>query len=131
MTRQSRSRSFEEKNPWAVVLSVALAYGWYVATVVTGDVAGAGAEVAYRQPMAVMVVALVALLAATHAVLAATSPRQVGRRREDEVRHARQGRSAAAFVLAGGAVATVAMAMAQAEHVWIATSLWLASLRPR
>lgn len=120
MTRQTTPRSFEQWSPWAVVLSVVLAYGWYVVTVMSGEASGTGAEVAYRQPMAVMVVVMVVLLAATHAVLAATSPRQVGRRREDDMRHARQGRSAAAFVLAGGAVATVAMAMAHADPAWIA-----------
>lgn len=118
MTRQMTPRSFEQWSPWAVVLSVVLAYGWYVVTVMSGE--ASGAEVTYRQPMAVMVVAMVVLLAATHAVLAAISPRQVGRRRKDDVRHSRQGRSAAAFVLAGGAVATVAMAMAHADPAWIA-----------
>lgn len=107
--------SWKEKSAWVVVAGLSVTYGAYFVMILNGT---ASDPAALWQPLAVMVVSLVVLLATGHAVLAAREPKRAARHATDR-RIDRDARATGGVVLAVGSVAALLLAMAQVEHGWV------------
>ena len=115
--------TFQEKSTLAMTGIVVLVYGWYF-TLVIGEIAGSpDREVAYQGLMVPVVILLVILAAAAHAVIAVTAPSQAGVEDERDRLIGLRGQRIARYVLATGTVAGLGLATGRADTFWIAQVL--------
>lgn len=113
--------SYEERRAWVYAAVAAVVPAVY-AVIVLGRLADAGAaEVSYARPLLIAVGA--GMVANFLAGMLIGAPE---RRDERDVGIFRYGTQAGYFVLAAGAGGALALALAEAEHFWIANALYLA-----
>lgn len=116
--------SFQEKSTWVMLALVSAVYGTYF-VVVMGDVAAIPEvrDIAYKGMMLATVVILTVLAAGTHIVLAIASPREADMTDERDREINRFGEYVGGFVLAGGLLVGLGLAMFEVDHFWIANAL--------
>lgn len=110
---------FGEKSAWAMVATLAAAYGWYLSTVFSQMRDDSVEAVAYQRTAIIAVIAVVVLAAITHILFAATDSE--GSRTSDTVAVAirRYTRSVGGVVVTAAAVLAMALSMTEAHHFWI------------
>jgi len=118
--------SFEEKRAWIyAVITVGVSVVYFVT--VLGQVPGTDvAQIAYVWPMLTAIGVAVALNVAAIIVAAIASPKDVDKSDERDKQINRFGEYVGFYVMSIGAVIPLGLAMAEAEHFWIANSLYLA-----
>ncbi|HEY5249061.1 MAG TPA: hypothetical protein VIJ15_11515 [Dermatophilaceae bacterium] len=115
--------SFQEKITLALTGILLAVFGGYFALVL-GEVAGSPAhEVAYRDLMVPVVIALVIVVAVVHVANAAISHADADLQDERDRQIGLRGERTAGYVLAAGTVAGLSLAMAGAETFWVAQAL--------
>lgn len=116
--------SYQEKNTWAYGVVAVLGYAAYLAVVLTRADGGALTDVAYAGPMLATVGAAVAAGILAGIVLGALSPdRTVRDEREREIE--RLGEHVGQAFLVLGGVGALLLALREADHFWIANTLYL------
>lgn len=118
--------SLEEKRAWiyaVVAFVVPVVYFVAILTQVPGrDVA----QIAYVLPMLVAVVAAIVLNIVAHIVATMLAPRDVAPKDERERQIDRLGEYVGFYVMSVAALVPLVLAMVEAEHFWIANTLYLA-----
>lgn len=112
--------SFAEKSSWAMVGTLVIVYGWYLASVIGQVDGGSVADVAYQGTAVVAAMAVVVLAAVSHVVLAATGSSGPRSNRTGASAIKRYARSTGGVVVAAAAVLGMALAMVEADYFWIA-----------
>jgi hypothetical protein len=117
--------SFDEKSAWIMGAAAVVSYGAYLAIILGCVGAMDLAEVRYVAPLLWTVGASVAASIALHAVIGIFSPRDAGKKDHRDREIYRFGEYIGqSFVVVGG-VAALLMAMAEWDHFWIATVIYL------
>lgn len=116
--------SFEEKGTWIQVVIVALVPGIYFATVFSQVRNTSVTEIAYQTPMLTSIIVAVVSLVVAYIVIAIASPKDADKSdvRDKEIH--RFGEYVGGFVVYGGAVAALGLALAEFDHFWIANLIY-------
>lgn len=116
--------SYEEKGVWAYLAAALGSFAVYVAVVLSRAGDGPLAEVAYVTPMLWTVAVSVGITVLTRVVLEVVRPSDshLADARDREI--SRHGDWVGSFVLAIGVVAALGLALAEAEHFWIANVIY-------
>jgi hypothetical protein len=117
--------SFQEKNTWAYLVIAVLGYAAYVAVVLSRLDGGALTDVAYVGPLLASVGGAVAAGILAGIVLGASTRGERAARDERERQIDRLGEHVGQGFLVLGGVGGLALALAEAEHFWIANALYL------
>lgn len=112
--------SFREKSAWLLAGTVVVAYGWYLANVMSQLDGGSVADVSYQRTAVVATIGLVVLVAVSHIVLAAVAPKGSRQTRGGAAAIRRYARSTGGVVVTAAAVLGMALAMVEADYFWIA-----------
>jgi len=118
--------SFEEKSTWvyaviAVVLPIA-----YFATILPQLATTPVADIDYQVPLLAVIGLAIGLAIVAAIVIAITAPDEAGRSDQRDKDVNRFGEYVAGIVLGVAAVVPFLLAIAEAEHFWIANTLYLA-----
>ena len=118
--------SFEEKNTWVYGLSAFL--GGLAYFVVVGSQVGTTpvTEIDYIVPMVVAIVAAIVVSIFVIIAISIAAPSEADMRDERDRRINTRGDQVAFYVMSILAVVPLLLAFAQAEHFWIANSLYAA-----
>lgn len=121
-----RDMSFEEKGTWVyAVIAVTLAVTYFA--IVLGQLPQtAVVNVAYQVPLLAAIGATIGLTIAAHIVVAITAPDDAGKRDQRDKDINRYGEYVGGVVLGVSAVVPLALALAEADHFWIANTIYLA-----
>ena len=120
--------AFLEKSNW-VVLLVAVPTLVFYAAMVAPQLAGKPiAEVSWVQPMIVAIVGFVVANIAGNVVAAITNPAEADKHDQRDAEIDRFGERIGYWLIAAGAVAALVLAMADAEHFWIANAIFLGGM---
>jgi hypothetical protein len=115
--------SFAEKNTWLwTVIGVAVP-GAYLFNVLSQLRTTAAVDIAYQQPMLVSIGVTIVLSILASVVVAASSPRNTREDQRDKEIY-RFGEYAGYWLLTGGMIAALGMAMLKADYFWIANTLY-------
>jgi hypothetical protein len=118
--------AFEEKRAWVMGVVAIAAYATYLAVVLGRADGVALAEVPYASVLLWSVGAAIAVTIALHIAIALASPGEADVKDERDRAIARFGElTGQSFVVLGGVVALV-LAMTEADHFWIANTVYLA-----
>ncbi|MFI1466788.1 hypothetical protein [Streptomyces wuyuanensis] len=118
--------AFEEKRAWVMGVVAVAAYATYLAVVLGRADGVALAEVPYASVLLWSVGAAIAVTIALHIAIALASPGEADVKDERDRAITRFGElTGQSFVVLGGVVALV-LAMAEADHFWIANTVYLA-----
>jgi hypothetical protein len=120
MERKGIKMSYREKSAWVMAGTLIVAYGWYLTQVLGQLGGGAVTNIDYQGVALVAGIAVVALAAALHIILAATGSTRSADRTTGVAAIKRYARSAGAAVIAGAAVVAMVLSMIEADHFWIA-----------
>ena len=120
--------TFLEKSNWVVLVVGVPTLLVYLATVVPQVLGEPMTEVAWVQPMIVAMVAFVVANVLGNVVAAATNPREADKSDERDRQINRLGASVGNWVLIAGAFVALVLAMARADHFWIANALLLGGI---
>ncbi|MFE3991186.1 hypothetical protein ACFXPW_05675 [Streptomyces goshikiensis] len=118
--------AFQEKRAWIMGVVAILGYAVYLAVVLAR--AGAGvplAEVAYIAPLLWTVGGAIAVSIALNIAVAIASPGEADAKDQRDKEIARVGDHAGQSFLAIGAMAALALAMAEADYFWISNAIYL------
>lgn len=118
--------SFEEKSTWvyaviAVVLPIA-----YFATILPLLATTPVADIDYQVPLLAVIGLAIGLAIVAAIVIAITAPDEAGKADQRDKDVNRFGEYVAGIVLGVAAVVPFLLAIAEAEHFWIANTLYLA-----
>lgn len=117
--------SFEEKSAWIMGVMAAASYGVYLAIILGLARALPLAEVPYVAPLLWTIGAAILVSIALHAVIGISSPKEAGKKDQRDREIYRFGEYIGqSFVVIGG-VAALLLAMAEADHFWIANVIYL------
>jgi hypothetical protein len=120
--------TFLEKSNWVVLIVGVPTLLFYLAAVVPQVLGKPMTEVSWVQPMIVAMVAFVVANVLGNVVAAATNPREADRSDERDREINRVGAAVGNWVLIAGALVALVLAMARADHFWIANSLLLGGI---
>ena len=123
--------TFLEKSNWVVLIVGVPTLLVYLAIVVPQVLGEPMTDVAWVQPMIVAIVAIVAFVVANvlgNVVAAATNPREANKSDERDRQINQLGASVGNWVLIAGALVALVLAMARADHFWIANALLLGGI---
>lgn len=112
--------SFREKSAWMMVVTLVVAYGWYLTTVIGQFGGGSVAGIDYQRTAVVAAIAVVVLAAVSHIVLAATGRAGSKQSHSGAAAIKRYARSTGGVVISAAAVLGMALAMVEADYFWIA-----------
>lgn len=118
--------SFEEKGTWVyAVIAVALALIYFA--IVLGQLPQtAASDITFQVPLLAAIGATIGLTIAAHILVAIMAPDDAGRRDQRDKDINRYGEYVAGLILGLSAVVPLALALAEADHFWIANTIYLA-----
>ena len=118
--------SFEEKSTWIyAVIVVALPIIYFA--MVLGQLPQTPArDIEFHAPLVAFVGAAIGLTIAAHIAIAIAAPDDAGKRDQRDKDINRYGEYVGGLVLGGAAVVPFILALAEADHFWIANTLYLA-----
>ena len=120
--------AFMEKSNW-VVLAVAVPTLLVYAALIVPQVLGTPiAEVSWVQPMILAIVGFVAANILGNVVAAASNPREADKSDERDREIDRFGERIGSWMIAAGSIAALVLAMAGADHFWIANAIFLGGM---
>lgn len=117
---------FQEKRAWLMALVSVAAYACYLVAVVAGRGSGELSQAPYVAALLWTVGAAIVANVVLQIPLAAASRGDAGTRDERDREIDRFGEHVGQSFLVIGGVGALVLAMAQAEHFWIANALYLA-----
>jgi len=120
--------AFLEKSNWVVLVVGVPTLLVYLIVVVPQVLGQPIAEVAWVEPMIVAIVVFVAANVAGNVVAAASNPREAELSDERDRAIDRFGRQVGNWVLIAGSIVALGLAMARADHFWIANAIFLGGL---
>lgn len=115
--------SFQEKSTWIEFLCVGLVYGNYFLSMVDRVAATPVEAIGYQATMLATVGALVVLVIAAYIVVTVVSRDKDDTADERDRAINRQGEYVGGFVLGGGALLAMGLAMLEFHQFWIANTL--------
>lgn len=120
--------AFMEKSSWVVLVVGVPTLLVYLAIVVPQALGGPIAEVAWVEPMIGAIVAFVVANVAGNVVAAASNPREADASDERDREIDRFGERLGSWLTVAGAIAGLVLAMARADHFWIAHAIFVGGL---
>ena len=118
--------SFEEKSTWAYsVIAIALAV-IYFALVLGHLPQTAAGDIAFQVPLVAAIGATIGLTILAHIVVAIAAPDDAGKRDQRDKDINRYGEYVGGLVLGVAAIVPLILALAEADHFWIANTIYLA-----
>jgi hypothetical protein len=118
--------SFEEKSTWAYgVIAIALAVIYFVMVLGQLPQVAAG-DIAFQVPLVAAIGATIGLTILAHIVVAIAAPDDAGKRDQRDKDINRYGEYVGGLVLGVAAIVPLILAMAEADHFWIANTIYLA-----
>jgi hypothetical protein len=120
--------AFLEKSNWVVLVVAVPTLLVYLALVVPQALSKPIAEVAWVQPMIVTIVGFVVANVLGNIVAAASNPGEADKndQRDREIDHF--GERVGNWLVIAGAMAALVLAMARADHFWIANAIYIGGL---
>jgi hypothetical protein len=116
--------SFEEKGTWVQALIVVLVPGVYFAMVFSQVRTTPVTEIAYQGPMLASIAVAIALLIVAYIAIAIASAKDAGKSDERDKEINRYGEYVGGFVVYGGALVALGMAVAEFDYFWIANLIY-------
>lgn len=117
--------SFEEKSTWIYAVATVIVPGVYFASIL-GQIQGMPVtEIAYQESMLRTVGIAIALLIVTHIAIAIAAPREADKSDQRDKEINRYGEYVGSFVLYGGGLVALGMALAEFGYFWIANTIFL------
>jgi protein-S-isoprenylcysteine O-methyltransferase Ste14 len=116
--------SFEEKGTWIQALVVILVPGIYFATVFSQVRTTPVTDIDYQGPMLASVGAAITLLIAASIAIAIAWPKDADKSDERDKEINRYGEYIGSFVLYGGALVALGLALAEFDYFWIANLIY-------
>ena len=118
--------SFKEKSTWIMALITSGAYVNYLA-IVLGRVNDSTplVQVAYSGTLLWTIGAVIVATIVAHIVVAIASPQDVDKEDQRDRQIERHGEYKGHWFVVAGAVAAMAMSMAESDHFWIANVIYL------
>jgi hypothetical protein len=120
--------AFLEKSNWVVIVVGVPTLLAYAVLVVPQALSEPIAEVSWVEPMIIAIVGFVVANIVGNVVVAATNPREADQEDQRDREIDRFGERVGNWLIAAGAVAALALAMARADHFWIANAIFLAGM---
>ena len=120
--------AFLEKSNWVALIVAVPTLLVYAALVMPQVLGKPMAEVSWVQPMIFTIVGFVVANVLGNVVAAATNPGEADRndQRDREIDHF--GERVGNWLIIAGSIAALVLAMARADHFWIANAIFLAGL---
>lgn len=116
--------SFEEKRVWIYLAAVVIVSGVYFVAVFGQLPSTAVTGIGYARPMAIAIVAAVAVIIVATVVAAVTSPREAEHKDERDTEINRYGEYVGFYVLSVGFVPALALTLLRADYFWIANAIY-------
>ncbi len=120
--------TFLEKSNWVVLVVAVPTLLVYLALVVPQALSEPIAEVSWVQPMILAIVGFVVANILGNVVAAASNPREADMNDERDREIDRVGERVGNWLIAAGAIAALVLAMAMADHFWIANAIFLGGM---
>ena len=120
--------TFLEKSNWVVLVVAVPTLLVYLALVVPQVLGKPISEVSWVQPMLITIVGFIVANVLGNVVAAASNPGEADKKdqRDTEIDHL--GERVGNWLIIAGSIAALALAMADADHFWIANSIFLGGL---
>jgi NADH:ubiquinone oxidoreductase subunit 6 (subunit J) len=120
--------AFMEKSNWVVLIVAVPTLLVYAALVVPQVVSTPLAEVAWVQPMIFAIVGFIVANVLGNVVAAASNPGEADKndQRDQEISH--YGERIGSWLIIAGSIAALVLAMAMADHFWIANAIFLGGI---
>lgn len=118
--------SFEEKGTWVYVVIAAALSAIYFALVLGQLPQTAADEIEFQVPMLVAIGVAIGLTIAANIVIAVAAPDDAGKRDQRDKDVNRYGEYVGGLVLGVAAIVPFLLALAEADHFWIANTIYLA-----
>ena len=116
--------SFEEKSTWIYAVATVIVPGIYLASIF-GQVQGMPvSEIVYQESMLRTVGIAITLLIVAHIAIAIAAPREADKSDQRDKEINRYGEYVGSFVLYGGGLVALGMALAEFEYFWIANAIF-------
>ena len=120
--------AFLEKSNWVVLVVAVPTLLVYLTLVVPEVLSEPIAEVSWVQPMIIAIVGFVVANILGNVVAAALNPSEADQSDQRDREIDRFGERAGNWLIVAGAVAALVLAMARADHFWIANAIFLGGL---
>ena len=120
--------AFLEKSNWVVIIVGVPTLLGYLAVIVPQALGQAIADISWVQPMIAAIVAFVVANVLGNVVAAATNPQEADKNDERDREIDRVGERVGNWLIAAGAIAALVLAMARADHFWIANAIFLGGI---
>jgi len=120
--------AFLEKSNWVVLVVAVPTLLVYLALVVPKVLSEPIAEVSWVQPMILAIVGFVVANILGNVVAAASNPREADMNDERDREIDRVGERVGNWLIAAGAIVALVLAMAGADHFWIANAIFLGGM---
>jgi len=118
--------SFEEKGAWIYAVIAAALPVIYFAMVLGQLPQAAAGDIEFQVPLVAAIGATIGLTIVAHIVVAIAAPDDAGKRDQRDKDINRYGEYVGGLVLGVAAVVPLILALAEADHFWIANTLYLA-----
>lgn len=118
--------SFAEKNAWIYGAVTLIAYGTYIAIILSRAQGGPLPRAAYAGPMLGAIGGAIIASIAGRMLVAALSPQEAGHQDERDTAIDRYGDVIGYWVSSAGVVGALLLTMANFERFWIANAIYLA-----
>ena len=118
--------SFEEKSAWIYALIVVVVAAIYFTLVLGQLPRSAASDIDYQVPLLATIGGSILLTIAAHIVIAIAAPDDAGKRDQRDKDINRYGEYVGGIVLSVAAVVPLILAMTEADHFWIANTIYLA-----
>jgi len=119
--------TYEEKGTWVYLVAIVVTFGGYVAVLLARAGGGPVAEVAYVAPLLWSLGISIGLTVLGRIVVEVVRPSEgtTADVRDKEI--SRSGDYVTGMVVSGGVLLPLGLAMAQADHFWIANAIYAVS----
>ncbi len=120
--------TFMEKSNWVVLVVAVPTLLVYAALVVPQVLSTPVAEVSWVQPMIFAILGFIVANVLGHVVAAASNPGEADKKdqRDREISH--YGERVGSWLIIAGAITALVLAMATADHFWIANAIFLGGM---
>ena len=120
--------TFLEKSNWVVLIVGVPTILLYAVLVVPQVLSEPITEVSWVEPMILAIVGFIVANVLGNVAAAASNPREADRKDQRDQEIDRFGERIGNWLIAAGAIAALVLAMAEAEHFWIANAIFLAGI---